>query len=143
MQTFSNRYTSVWIVLSILLVVTTLCSIKFGAITISLADIYTVLFQKESGTQLTLNQRIFFDIRLPRAIACLLVGASLSMAGVLMQALFRNPIVEPGLIGTSSGAAFGASLYFVLGATFQFHASEWTLPIAACLGGALSTSLVF
>jgi iron complex transport system permease protein len=120
-----------------------LCSIKFGAITISIDDIYTVFFQRRSGTQLTLNQRIFLDIRLPRAIACLLVGASLSMAGVLMQALFRNPIVEPGLIGTSSGAALGASLYFVLGATFQFHANEWTLPIAACVGGALSTSLVF
>jgi iron complex transport system permease protein len=62
---------------------------------------------------------------------------------VLMQALFRNPIVEPGLIGTSSGAAFGAALYFVLGATFQFHAGAWTLPLAACAGGLLSTWLVF
>src|SRR5260370_9570852 len=65
------------------------------------------------------------------------------MGGVLMQALFRNPIVEPGLVGTSSGAAFGASLYFVLGAALKFHAGEWTLPIAACLGGALATACVF
>jgi iron complex transport system permease protein len=65
------------------------------------------------------------------------------MAGVLMQALFRNPIVEPGLIGTSSGAALGASLYFVLGATFHFKAGVWTLPIAASAGGALATVVVF
>ncbi|GHN01523.1 hypothetical protein WSM22_30120 [Cytophagales bacterium WSM2-2] len=60
-----------------------------------------------------------------------------------MQALFRNPIVEPGLIGTSSGAAFGASLYFVLGAIFKFNAGVWTLPIAASAGGALATVTVF
>jgi iron complex transport system permease protein len=65
------------------------------------------------------------------------------MAGVLMQALFRNPIVEPGLVGTSSGAALGASLYFVAGATFQFNAGVWTLPIAASAGGALATVIVF
>ena len=46
---------------------------------------------------------------------CVFVGASLGVGGTLMQALFRNPIVEPGLVGTSSGAAFGASLYFALG----------------------------
>jgi iron complex transport system permease protein len=62
---------------------------------------------------------------------------------MLMQALFRNPIVEPGLVGTSSGAAFGAALYFVLGATFQWNLGEWTLPVAACLGGICSTALVF
>jgi iron complex transport system permease protein len=65
------------------------------------------------------------------------------VGGVLMQALFRNPIVEPGLVGTSSGAAFGASLYFVLGAVLKFNAGVWTLPIAACLGGAAATACVF
>ena len=144
MQRVSNNYTSVWITLSILLVITTFCSILFGAITISLNDIFSSLEKYFfSDSPLTLNERIFFDIRLPRAIACLLVGASLAIAGVLMQALFRNPIVESGLIGTSSGAALGASFYFVLGATFKFHANEWTLPLAACTGGALSTALVF
>ncbi len=141
---FSNRHTITWIFLSILLVITFLCSVKFGAITISMEDIIHSFSKKFSDPDpLTLTERIFFDIRLPRALACMFVGASLAMAGVLMQALFRNPIVEPGLIGTSSGAALGASLYFVLGATFKFHAGEWTLPIAACLGGALSTLLVF
>jgi len=92
---------------------------------------------------MALNERIFMDIRLPRAILCLFVGASLAVGGVLMQALFRNPIVEPGLVGTSSGAAFGSALYFVLGAYFNFNAGEWTLPLVACLGALLATFLVF
>jgi iron complex transport system permease protein len=71
------------------------------------------------------------------------VGASLGVGGTLMQALFRNPIVEPGLVGTSSGAAFGAALFFVLGSALGFEASPWALPIAACLGGVLATGLVF
>jgi iron complex transport system permease protein len=65
------------------------------------------------------------------------------VGGTLMQALFRNPIVEPGLVGTSSGAAFGSALYFVLGGVLNIGASLWSLPIAACIGGVLSTYLVF
>ncbi len=140
---FNNRYISIWLSLTLIMAMVFLCSIIFGAITISVDTIFDSLCKSFSVSDLTLTERIFLNIRLPRAITCLLVGASLSVAGVLMQALFRNPIVEPGLIGTSSGAALGASLYFVLGATFQFHAGEWTLPLAASLGGALSTALVF
>jgi iron complex transport system permease protein len=144
MSTQSNRYRGILPLLLGALIVTLLFSIKFGAITITVEDIYSSLQKAVTAPdQLTLTERIFLDIRLPRAIACVLVGASLSMSGVLMQGLFRNPIVEPGLIGTSSGAALGASLYFVLGATLKFSAGVWTLPIAACLGGALSTFIVF
>ncbi len=144
MNYLKSKHTFALFVLLILLVVTFLLSLCFGAIVISLHDIYTAVYKNfTSPYQLSLVQRIFMDIRLPRAIACVLVGASLAGSGVLMQALFRNPIVEPGLIGTSSGAAFGASLYFVLGASLKFTAHEWTLPIAACVGGMISTSLVF
>ncbi|MPR33888.1 FecCD family ABC transporter permease [Salmonirosea aquatica] len=129
--------------LLVLLVLTTLLSARYGAVSISLAEISSALTKfAHSSPDLELNERIFMDIRLPRALLCLFVGASLAVGGALMQALFRNPIVEPGLIGTSSGAAFGAALYFVLGATFGFDAGEWTLPLAACAGAVLSTFLV-
>jgi iron complex transport system permease protein len=91
----------------------------------------------------TLDGRIFTQLRLPRAILCVFVGASLGVGGTLMQALFRNPIVEPGLVGTSSGAAFGASLYFVLGTVLHVEQAPWSLPAAACAGGILSTWMVF
>jgi iron complex transport system permease protein len=74
---------------------------------------------------------------------CLLVGACLGVGGTLMQALFRNPIVEPGLVGTSSGAALGSALYFVLGSVLKLNPSPWALPIAACLGGVAATYIVF
>jgi iron complex transport system permease protein len=139
----SRSYSTIWISLAIGLVVTFFLSLSLGAILISTQEIFYSISNYFSGELLSLDQRIFLDIRLPRAVNCLLVGASLAMAGVLMQALFRNPIVEPGLIGTSSGAAFGASLYFVLGATLHFNAGMWTLPVAASAGGALATFIVF
>jgi len=119
-------------------------SIRFGAIDFSVADITHALASLIPGKpEPTLDQRIFLELRLPRAILCLFVGASLGVGGTLMQALFRNPIVEPGLVGTSSGAAFGSAMFFVLGAVLHLSASIWTLPVAACIGGVVSTYLVF
>jgi len=143
MKGFSNQSKPWLMTMLILMVITFIFSMKLGAVSISWDEIQSALSKWMGGEEMNLQERIFFQIRLPRALAGVLVGASLAIAGVLMQALFRNPIVEPGLIGTSSGAAFGASLYFVLGAVMKFNAGEWTLPLAACLGGTLSTVLVF
>jgi iron complex transport system permease protein len=119
-------------------------SIRYGAIDFPVGAIGRALASLLPGQPApTLDQRIFLELRLPRAVLCLLVGASLGVGGALMQALFRNPIVEPGLVGTSSGAAFGSALFFVLGGVFQISTSRWSLPLAACLGGILSTYLVF
>lgn len=119
-------------------------SIRFGAIDFSLGDIVSALTSLLPGQpDATLNQRIFLELRLPRAVLCMLVGASLGVGGTLMQALFRNPIVEPGLVGTSSGAAFGSAMFFVVGGVFNLGSSLWSLPIAACVGGVISTYLVF
>jgi iron complex transport system permease protein len=129
--------------LLIILFIVSIIAIGSGAVGISVHEMYTSLCKLFSAQEMTLNERIFLEIRLPRVVLCLLVGASLATGGVLMQALFRNPIVEPGLVGTSSGSAFGAAFYFVLGATLKFNTGEWILPIAACLGGVVSTCLVF
>ena len=121
-----------------------LASIRYGAIDFSITEITHAIASLFPGQpEPTLDQRIFLELRFPRAILCLLVGASLGVGGTLMQALFRNPIVEPGLVGTSSGAAFGSALFFVLGGVFHIGASLWSLPIAACAGGVISTYLVF
>ncbi|HEX8650516.1 MAG TPA: iron ABC transporter permease [Pyrinomonadaceae bacterium] len=119
-------------------------SIRYGAIDFSIPAIVRALASLLPGQpEPTLDQRIFLELRLPRAILCLLVGASLGVGGALMQALFRNPIVEPGLVGTSSGAAFGSALFFVLGGVLHLSTGLWSLPIAACIGGVISTYLVF
>jgi iron complex transport system permease protein len=119
-------------------------SIRYGAIDFSLADMTQAFSSLLPGHAApTLDQRIFLELRMPRAVLCLLVGASLGVGGALMQALFRNPIVEPGLVGTSSGAAFGSALFFVLGSALHLSGSLSGLPIAACVGGVISTYLVF
>ena len=131
-------------VLFVLMLATTAASIRYGAIDFSAHDMAAAVAGKFAGSNdLTLDQRIFIQLRVPRAILCLLVGACLGVGGTLMQALFRNPIVEPGLVGTSSGAAFGAALFYVFGALLKVNFGGWTLPFAACAGGVLSTYLVF
>ena len=132
------------LILSAVLLAVLAASIRFGAIDFSVSDITAALTSLFPGhTEATLDQRIFLELRLPRAILCILVGASLGVGGTLMQALFRNPIVEPGLVGTSSGAAFGSALFFVIGGMVNIGSSLYSLPIAACIGSIAATYLVF
>ena len=131
-------------ILTIVTLLVLAASIRYGAVDFSIPAIGRALLSLLPGQpEPTLDQRIFLELRLPRAVLCLLVGASLGVGGTLMQALFRNPIVEPGLVGTSSGAAFGSALFFVLGGVLHLSTGLWTLPLAACLGGVVSTYLVF
>src|SRR4051812_37922206 len=140
----ADPYAGVLPALAVGLVVLAVLSIRLGAVPVGFSDMASAARKLWSApATLELTERIFLEIRLPRALACILVGASLSLGGVLLQGLFRNPIVEPGLVGTSSGAAFGAALYFVLGSVLKFHAGPWTLPLAACVGGGIATALVF
>ncbi len=129
--------------LALVTVLAAAASIRYGAMDFQIPDIVRAFNSLLPGHAPTLDERIFLELRFPRAILCLLVGASLGVGGALMQALFRNPIVEPGLVGTSSGAAFGSALFFVLGGVLHMTPSVWTLPLAACLGGVVSTYLVF
>ena len=76
-----------------------------------------------------LARRLFIELRLPRTIAALLVGAALSASGVVMQMLFANPLVEPGLVGVAQGAALGATSAIVLGAT-----GAWMIQVGAAMG---------
>ncbi|MDQ0257289.1 iron complex transport system permease protein [Evansella vedderi] len=78
---------------------------------------------------------VITEIRLPRVIVGALVGAALGISGAIMQGLFRNPLVEPGYIGVSSGAAVGAVIALFFGWT---QISKWFLPGAAFLGALLS-----
>ncbi|OJF94344.1 FecCD family ABC transporter permease [Pararhizobium antarcticum] len=124
-------------------------SIMTGAADASVSDVLLgVLGLNNVEQALSLRDRIIIlDIRLPRAVLGLLVGASLAVSGVVMQGLFRNPLADPGLVGVSSGASLGAVLMIVLGtsvfgplfAVFGFY----TLPIAAFLGGLGTTLLLY
>lgn len=89
-------------------------------------------FNIDIGTDFTKqNIVVIKDIRLPRVLVGALVGAALGISGAIMQGLFRNPLVEPGYIGVSSGAAVAAVLVLYFGLT---RYSIWILPSAAFLG---------
>jgi iron complex transport system permease protein len=83
---------------------------------------------------------ILMAIRVPRVLIAGLVGAALAVAGTQMQGLFQNPMASPDVIGTSTGAALGAVLAFVLGLA-QSHVM-W-IPALSCLGAALSLAAVY
>ena len=81
---------------------------------------------------------IIKDLRLPRIIIALFAGAALSVAGVLLQAVMRNPLADPGIIGVSAGAGFMSILVVTLFPTLFFY-----VPLFAFLGGALAFLLVY
>ena len=88
------------------------------------------------------NKLIIWDIRLPRVLLAGLVGGGLASAGVVMQALFRNPLADPQVLGISSGAAFGAAIAIAFGITFTVMgiSSIWMF---AFIGAILTMLLVF
>ncbi|AOK50750.1 heme ABC transporter permease [Burkholderia sp. MSMB617WGS] len=92
-----------------------------------------------SDAALRQARAVLLDIRAPRVVLALLVGAGFGAAGAAMQALFRNPLADPGLIGVSSGAALGASALIVLGPLAAAPVALGFLPVAA-FGGALAVA---
>ncbi|MBS8227716.1 FecCD family ABC transporter permease [Vannielia litorea] len=133
------------LMLLVLLAVTSVASLGTGASGTSLwAALGRVLTGQEIGAREAL---ILFDIRLPRLVTGLLVGAALAVSGAVMQGLFRNPLADPGLVGISSGAGLGAILAIVLGGLLplavQQALSYWLLPAAAFLGGWVTTLLLY
>jgi len=133
----------VFVVLLVLLFCVALFSIQLGAVKISTSEIIQAILKIVlTKEKLNLNENIFIQIRLPRVLLGMVVGAILSVAGVVMQAVFRNPIVEPGMLGTSSGAALGASCYFVIGSKMNPILGDFSLPFYASIGAILATLLV-
>lgn len=137
------------VVLAVIAMLMFSASIMTGAADASLGNVLRWLLGLESAEQvLSVRDRIIIlDIRLPRAVLGMLVGASLAVSGAVMQGLFRNPLADPGLVGVSSGASLGAVLLIVLGTTFfgplfavfGFYA----LPVAAFSGGLVTTLLLY
>ncbi len=81
-----------------------------------------------------MEQNILHAIRLPKAITAILAGAALSVSGLIMQTLFRNPLAGPYTLGVSSGASLGVALLTMLGAFLPSFLHSFSLPTAACIG---------
>jgi iron complex transport system permease protein len=143
------NYSTIYLFLGIVLFFLIILSAGTGAVKLSWKEIIDIVRHHYGGNVAVnpIHEGLFFEIRLPRTVLCVLVGASLSVSGALMQSLFRNPIVEPGLIGTSAGSALGAALLIVLGRNAFFNniafLGDLVMPACAFIGGLVATMLVY
>jgi len=105
-------------ILSVLLVIAALVSVRLGRYPITVGEIFGIFFGKLSGRApfwTATQETLIFTHRLPRILLACLVGCSLSAAGASYQGVFQNPMAAPDILGASSGAPFGAALSILLG----------------------------
>lgn len=138
----------VMVLLAVLLVLAMVLSLALGAVVVPLSDTLQALANLVLPMDGTVEAQLIIEqIRLPRMLMGLLVGATLALTGAAMQGLFRNPLADPGLIGVSSGAALGVALILVLGGPLLAVLPDSVLPYATVLGafvgGTLTTWLVY
>lgn len=88
-----------------------------------------------------MSGRIIYNLRMPRALAVIMVGAGLAMAGAVMQALIHNPLVDPYITGVSSGASFGVILVTLSGLITTSITTLWLVPVAGIVGAVLAFAL--
>ncbi len=126
--------------LTLLMIALVFVNISLGSVTIPLKNTFTILFGGDTSN--TSWTYIIWDSRIPKAFTAILVGSGLSLSGLLMQTLFRNPLAGPFVLGISSGASLGAAL-LIMGASifssiFSFSLfNDVSLAIASSLGSFL------
>jgi iron complex transport system permease protein len=130
-----------WVViLGIILIAVFIFSFVIGRFSVSPLDVIKILLSRVlplDHTWRSVLETVVINIRFPRIIAAILVGASLSLAGTSFQGLFRNPLVSPDILGVSAGAGFGAALA-ILG-----NADNWGIQVSAFCFALLAVTISF
>ncbi|MBW4569663.1 MAG: iron ABC transporter permease [Tolypothrix carrinoi HA7290-LM1] len=129
----SDRLIIATLLLTIALIIIVGISLSFGAVSMTTAQIWQAL----TKTGDPLNQTIIWDLRLPRTLAAVLVGAALGMSGSLLQGMLRNGLADPFLLGISAGAGLFAITMLSFGVFLSW------IPLAAWVGGLLTTIIVY
>lgn len=137
-----NNYRSavMGIIITVLLFFVILVSFNVGRYAVSIDNVIKILFKDVFHFEKTwedVYETIVWNVRMPRIIAALLVGASLSVAGATYQGLFRNPMVSPDILGASAGASVGACLMMLL------NQNGITIQVAAFVFGLVAVSLTY
>ncbi|WP_370274894.1 FecCD family ABC transporter permease [Pararhodobacter marinus] len=141
----SRRAARAVVLLALALAVVSALSLRLGASGVSPL---AVLGDWLTGSEISTRDRvILLDIRLPRLLTGILVGAALAVSGAVLQGLFRNPLADPGIVGVSAGASLGAVMAIVLGgflpATYASWAGMQMVPLAAFIGSWASTLILY
>ncbi len=135
-------------VLMLGLIVALVASAMQGAVRISASQVLAILGIGQEGFT-PMQSAVLLEVRLPRLLLAVLVGAGLALAGAAMQGMFRNPLADPGIVGVSSGAALGAVVWIVLAGQIAWlkpvadQLGVYALPAAAFVGGLLTTLLIY
>lgn len=131
-------YGKQFIILLGLLIFFLMLNISLGSVPIPLNELLTVLFGGDASKQS--RELIIINYRIPKAITAILVGSGLSVSGLLMQTLFRNPLAGPFVLGISSGAGLGVA-FLILGSSFVglsfLSISNWAIATASSVGAFL------
>src|SRR6056297_115074 len=137
-----NKMNYFYIILAIILLlfVVGILSLSFGSINLSPIRVLKILFFDQEVRQ-SLNV-IIKQIRLPRVLLSFLVGAGLSIAGVVFQGVIRNPMVDPYIVGISAGAGTGVTIAIVLNLQFSFLFFS-TIPLTAFVGALITVYIVY
>ena len=137
----NKRNTILFFTLSLLCISLFLADLAWGSIHISIQEILSVILGKGKEG---INSEILLNFRLPKAITAILAGASLSVAGLMMQTLFRNSLADPYILGVSSGASLGVALVMMAASILpvSFVSSGWALIVAAIIGASVVLALV-
>lgn len=131
--------------LVVVLAAVTLAAIGIGAVAVPIDQTWRIVTAHllpwlPAPVGSPVDDQIIWEYRVPRALLAILVGSALALAGAVLQALVRNPLAEPFLLGVSQGASFGAVLVFVLGSVAL---GGLALSTAAFAGALLATALVY
>jgi iron complex transport system permease protein len=132
-STKNIRTTLLFVGLLLLCALFFVADILFGSIHIPIAEVVQSLTGQHQDSSV---YEIIVNFRLPKALTAFLAGAALSVAGLLMQTLFQNPLAGPDVLGVSSGASLGVALFVLAGSLlpFAFVSSGWGLVLAAIVG---------
>ncbi|MDZ4654276.1 MAG: iron ABC transporter permease [Coriobacteriia bacterium] len=127
--------------LVVVLLVAMMLAVGLGAVHITPGKVVGAITRGLSGSALGKADAVILDLRLPRVILAALVGAALALAGVLYQALFKNPLADPYILGVSAGAGLGATIALVTVGT-SFASRAFGVPAGAFAGALLTIAFV-
>jgi len=135
------------LVLAVILLFAAVFSLASGATDTSAASVAWALVSGQDNLISAVERVVILDIRMPRTLLGMLIGASLAVSGATMQGLFRNPLADPGIVGVSAGAGLGAVTFIVLGGTILAPVAAlfgiYHIPFAAFLGGLFFTFALY
>lgn len=134
-----RRYIAAFVLLVLGLILFFLCNICIGSVSIPVSEIMKLVAGEETNATV---RGIIWDIRLPRALAAMILGGALALAGYLLQTFFRNPIAGPFVLGISSGAKLAVALVMVFMMGRAVRISSLVLILAAFAGAMLSMCFV-